>query len=387
MSDFLRENPIGDTDSYKTSHYLQYPPGMSGMFSYLESRGGEFDRTVFFGLQYIIKRFLQALVETADIDEMETFCKLHQVPFPRKGMERVRDLGYFPVCIRAVREGTVVPVQNVLMSVESTDPETFWIVGWLETILMRIWYPITVATLSWHCKKDILGFLVRSADEPMSEIDYKLHDFGSRGSSSSETALIGGMAHCANFKGSDNILAVRGANFYYRNEMAATSIPAAEHSTITSWGRENEIDAYRNMIAQFAKPGKMLAVVSDSYDLYNVVENVWGELLRESVESSGAKLVMRPDSGVPVIVVPKYLRLLDSKIPFALNTKGYKILPPYYGLLQGDGVNHRAPRTRESVGRFTRTRPQATRGRSSGLRTRTRISSCTSSTARGNSLS
>lgn len=338
----LRENPILDTDGYKPSHYLQFPPGMTGMFSYLESRGGPFDQTVFFGLQYLIRRYLQAEVTKNDIDEAELFCKSYGVPFPRKGWEKVRDLGYLPLRIRAVREGTVVPTHNVLMTVESTDPETYWLVGWFETMIMRLWYPITVATLSWHCKASILRHLQKSADDPLAEIDWKLHDFGARGVSSRETAGIGGMSHLVNFKGSDTIEGIRYAEHYYGTpeKMPSGSIPAAEHSTITSWGREREVDAYRNMIRQFGKPGALVACVSDSYNLWDVVTNVWGGVLHEEVKRSGAKLVIRPDSGVPASVVRMVQEQLEKSIgPFQRNTKGFKVLPPYYGIIQGDGIN------------------------------------------------
>lgn len=337
----LPENPILDTDGYKTSHYLQYPPGMTAMFGYLESRGGKFEQTVFFGLQYVIIAFLQVVVSTKNIDDAEAFCKRYGVPFPRKGWERIRDLGYFPVRIKAVREGTVIPVHNVLMTVESTDPDTFWVVGWLETILMRLWYPITVATLSWYCKKTIFQHLLRTSDDAFAEIDWKLHDFGSRGASSRETAAVGGMAHLANFRGSDTMIGIHFANHFYGTPegMASGSIPAMEHSTVTSWGREHEIDAYRNMLRQFAKPGALIACVSDSYNLYNAVENFWGDQLLDEVQKSGAKIVIRPDSGVPSEVVLTCLQLLDKKLGLKKNSKGYKVLPPYYGIIQGDGID------------------------------------------------
>lgn len=338
----LRENPILDTDGYKPSHFLQYPLGMTGMFSYLESRGGAFDQTVFFGLQYLIRRYLQAPISTSDIDEAEAFCESYGVPFPRKGWEKIRDLGYIPMRIRAVREGSLIPTHNVLMTVESTDPDVFWIVGWFETMLVRMWYPITVATLSWHCKATILEHLKKSADDPLAEIDWKLHDFGSRGVSSRETAGIGGMSHLVNFKGSDTIEGIRYAEHYYGtpDHMPSGSIPAAEHSTITSWGREREVDAYRNMIRQFGKPGALVACVSDSYNLWSVVEDVWGGVLHDEVKRSGAKLVIRPDSGVPAEVVRQVQRRLEGKLgEFSKNKKGYKLLPPYYGIIQGDGIN------------------------------------------------
>jgi nicotinamide phosphoribosyltransferase len=185
----------------------------------------------------------------------------------------------------------------------------------------------------------ILDHLRKSSDNPEAEIDFKLHDFGARGVSSRESAGIGGMSHLVNFKGSDTVEGIRFANHYYKSEMAAFSIPAAEHSTITSWGREHEVDAYRNMLTQFAKPGKIVACVSDSYDLYNVVENVWGGSLHEEVKNSGATLVIRPDSGNPPEVVLNVLKILDRKVGMTMNSTGFKVLPSYYRVIQGDGVN------------------------------------------------
>jgi nicotinamide phosphoribosyltransferase len=126
--------------------------------------------------------------------------------------------------------------------------------------------------------------------------------------------------------------------------MAAFSIPAAEHSTITSWGRDGEIDAYRNMVRQFAKPGKIVACVSDSYDIFNAVENFWGDTLRDEVKESGATLVIRPDSGYPAHVVLMCLQALERKVGMTQNMRGYKVLPNYFRIIQGDGVNEESIR-------------------------------------------
>jgi nicotinamide phosphoribosyltransferase len=166
-----------------------------------------------------------------------------------------------------------------------------------------------------------------------------LHDFGSRGVSSRESAGIGGMAHLVNFKGSDTLAGVMFANHYYHHPMAAFSIPASEHSTITMWGRDREFLAYQNMVKQFCKPGKIVACVSDSYDLWNVLENIWGGDLRDEIKESGGTLVVRPDSGDPAEVVLKTLQILERKVGMAKNLKGYKVLPPYLRVIQGDGVN------------------------------------------------
>jgi nicotinamide phosphoribosyltransferase len=338
----LARNLILDTDSYKSSHWLQYPPDTTGMYSYFESRGGRYGSTVFFGLQYLLREYLSGVVVTmADVDEAERFMGLHGEPFNRPAWVRLVEKhgGRLPIRIRAVAEGTVVPTHNILMSAESTDPELFWIVSWLETILVRLWYPITVATQSFYIKKDILDALTTSADDPLAELPFKLHDFGSRGVSSRESAGIGGMSHLVNFQGSDTVEGVRFANHYYDHPMAGFSIPAAEHSTITMWGRAREIEAYRNMVQQFAKPGKTVACVSDSFDIYNVVESFWGDDLRDDVRDSGGTLVIRPDSGSPVEVILKCLDILERKIGMSKNTKGYKVLPKYFRLIQGDGVD------------------------------------------------
>ncbi len=311
----MRQNLILDTDSYKASHYLQYPPGTTGMFSYIESRGGRYERTVFFGLQYLVQEYLTRPIEPWMVDEAEVFFQTHGVPFNAQGWRYIaQDLGgRLPIKIRAVAEGTVIPTQNVLITLEATDPATFWLVSWLETMLLRVWYPITVATQSWHLRQILQGYLEKTAADPQAEIGFKLHDFGSRGVSSAETAGIGGMAHLVNFQGSDTVLGVRFANYYYRHPMAAYSVPAAEHSTITSWGKDREVLAYQNMLQHFAQPGRVLAVVSDSYDLWYAAETLWGDQLRQQVIDSGATIVIRPDSGDPPTVVLKLLEILAAR--------------------------------------------------------------------------
>lgn len=294
-------NLILDTDSYKSSHFLQYPPGTTRLFSYLESRGGRYPVTRFFGLQYILSRYLTRRVTMEMVEEARAVIEAHGEPFPYEGWRRVVEVhgGKLPLEIRAVPEGTLVPIHNVLMSCTNTDPELPWLPGWFETMLMRVWYPTTVCTQSWHIREIIRQALEDTSDRAAEELPFKLHDFGSRGVSSRESAGIGGLAHLVNFQGSDTLEALRVGRNYYGAELAGFSIPAAEHSTITSWGKEHEVDAYRNMVRQFGKPGKVYAVVSDSYDLKHAINVHWGETLRKEVEESGGTLVVRPDSGDP----------------------------------------------------------------------------------------
>lgn len=336
----MKSNLLLNTDSYKASMFVQYPENTETVFSYIESRGGKYNELVFFGLQAFIKEYLTDPITMADIDEAEEIWTAHGEPFNREGWEYiVKELGAkLPIRIKAAPEGTVIPVHNAMVTVENTDPKCFWLTTYLETALLRaIWYPTTVATNSREIKKIIRKFMVATGAD-LGGLDFKLHDFGARGVSSNESAMIGGMAHLINFKGTDTIAAVVGAKRFYNEPMAAFSIPAAEHSTITSWGRENEVKAYANMLKQFAKPGSLVAVVSDSYDIFNAVENLWGGELRDQVIESGATLVVRPDSGDPVEVVTKVAKLLDAKFGSVTNAKGYKLLKNVR-IIQGDGIN------------------------------------------------
>jgi nicotinamide phosphoribosyltransferase len=335
----MKTNLLLNTDSYKASMYLQYPPGTTSVFSYIESRGGRYPATVFFGLQAFIKEYLTTPITQEDIDEADEIWTAHGEPFNRAGWEYILKTydGYLPVTIRAAPEGSVIPTGNVLVTIESKDPECFWLTTFLETALLRaVWYPTTVATNSREIKKVIRRYLEDTGD--VSGLPFKLHDFGARGVSSNESAMLGGMAHLVNFMGTDTIAGVVGARRYYNEPIAGFSIPAAEHSTITSWGRDNEVEAYRNMLTQFAKPGALLAVVSDSYDIYNAVENLWGGVLREQVVESGATVVVRPDSGDPVEVVTRVTKLLAEKFGTTVNDKGYRVLNNVR-VIQGDGID------------------------------------------------
>jgi nicotinamide phosphoribosyltransferase len=322
------------------SHAKQYPPGTQNVYSYFESRGGEFSETVFFGLQYFLKRYLEGVVVTKEkITEAEELYAAHLQPglFNKEGWMYIVEKhgGRLPVSIRAIAEGSVIPNKNVLMTIENTDPNCYWLTNYLETLLVQTWYPSTVATISHHMKKIIQAALEKSGDPSL--ISFKLHDFGCRGVSSMESAATGGAAHLVNFMGTDTVPALQLLKKYYGAPMAGFSIPAAEHSTITSWGKEHEVDAYRNMLTQF--PKGLVAVVSDSYDIYNAVSKLWGNELKSQVLKRDGTLVIRPDSGDPCKVVPELLNLLGKKFDYATNEKGYKVLTDKVRLIQGDGID------------------------------------------------
>lgn len=334
------DNIILDTDSYKSSHHLQYPSGLTRLFSYLESRGGRYPVVRFFGLQYILDKYLTRQVTAEMVAEAQEVIEAHGEPFPYDAWMRVVNVhgGKLPLEVRAVPEGSNVPIHNVMMSCSNTDPQLPWLVGWFETCLMRVWYPTTVATQSWHIREMIREALEKTSDRAAEELPFKLHDFGSRGVSSRESAGLGGLAHLTNFLGTDTLEALRIARNHYGANIAGYSIPAAEHSTITSWGKAEEVAAYRNMVEKFGKPGAIYAVVSDSYDLKHAINVHWGETLKQQVIDSGATLVVRPDSGDPAAMVRMAVKALAAKFGTTVNNKGYQVLK-HVRVIQGDGIN------------------------------------------------
>ncbi|QGM44474.1 nicotinate phosphoribosyltransferase [Methylocystis heyeri] len=338
------DNLILDVDSYKASHYLQYPPGAEYVSSYIESRGGAWPETLFFGLQIYLKNVLTKPISRSDIDEAEAVFRLHGEPFNREGWEHILKAhkGFMPVRIQAVREGIVLPTRNALVQIVNTDPEIPWIVSYLETALLRaVWYPTTVATRSLMIKKLISTALEETSDDPAGQLAFKLHDFGARGVSSKESAGIGSVAHLVNFRGTDTISALLTAQRFYDAPMAGLSIPASEHSTMTAWGQDGETSAYANMLRRFGGPGKTFAVVSDSYDVYRAVADIWGGTLKSEVETMGGTLVVRPDSGDPTVVPVNVIEILAEKFGSRINGKGFRVLPDCIRVIQGDGVNER----------------------------------------------
>lgn len=338
----INTNPILLTDSYKASHYNQYPPDTQGLFFYIEARkGGLYPETLFFGLQIFLKEYMTKKVTLENIEDAKEFFEAHGEPFNEEGWRYIVENynGYLPVTIKAVPEGSLIPEGNALVTVECEDPNCFWTASYIETMLLRsVWYPCTVATNSYNCKKVIKEYLDLTSDNPEEGLPFKLHDFGARGVSSHESACLGGAAHLVNFMGSDTIEGILTANKYYNCPMSGFSIPAAEHSTITAWGKDRELEAYRNMLVQYAKPGKILACVSDSYDIYRVCEEFWGGELKQMIIDSGATLVVRPDSGDPQWSVLHVTETLGKKFGYTLNNKGFKILN-YVKVIQGDGIN------------------------------------------------
>lgn len=335
-------NLILATDSYKHSHFLQYPPEARAISAYIEARPNDFaDEILFMGLQPYLLDYLARPITQADINEAEAICTAHGVPFNREGWQIILDEhgGFLPIEIRALPEGIIVPTGVPLLQVETTDPRLPWLATFIETALLRaIWYPTTVATLSRQCRLIIRAGLETTSEDVEGQLPFKLHDFGARGTSSGESAGLGGMAHLVNFMGTDTMESLIAARRYYGADMAGFSIPAAEHSTMTSWGRAREEAAYANMLDAFDGKGKLVAVVSDSYDLDAALTGIWGGSLRNKVQARKGTLVVRPDSGDPVETPVRAVKALWEAFGGTVNAKGYRLLDPHVRVIQGDGM-------------------------------------------------
>lgn len=371
-------NSLLKTDSYKAPHWLGYPPGTETIFAYIEARGtdhaasthmdvlrtafvknpelkelckqaikehyAKYTFTQFFGLQMYLKEYLLKGFTEDDVLEADEVWTKHGVPFNKEGWLRCLDRhgGAFPVQVSAVAEGLQIPFSNILVSIENTDTDFPFVPGYLEPSLLRgVWYPSTVSTISKVIKNVIKEYMEATCDN-LDGLPFKLHGFGARGVSSGESAGLGDAGHLVNFRGTDVIEGVMNARKYYHChcDMAAYSIPASEHSTMTSWGgRDGELHAIHNMLVQFAKPGKMVAIVSDSYDLQNAVNMYFCHILKDQILASGAKVVVRPDSGDPPEVVLITVASLGKGYGTNTNTKNYKDLHPAVGVIQGDGIS------------------------------------------------
>jgi len=341
-----RENLILLADAYKYAHHKFYYPGTTQIYSYLESRGGMFNETIFFGLQYFLKEYLQGpAFSQQDLDEADGF--LQQVfgrndVFDKSKFQYILDKynGRLPVKIKAVAEGTAVPTGNVLMTIENTDPECYWLTNFLETLLMQVWYPCTVATLSNQIRKVITQYYHETAsDGAEAGIGFVLNDFGFRGVSSVESAKIGGAAHLLSFSGSDNLAGSGMAiNYYDAEKVYGLSVPATEHSICTLLGREGELEIFKHVLRTF--PTGTIACVSDSFNIFKACEEYWGTELRDEILNRKGTLVIRPDSGDPIMTLLEIFEILFTKFGFTENTKGYKVLPQQVRVIQGDGVNY-----------------------------------------------
>lgn len=335
----MKENLVMLSDSYKYSHFNQYPKDTETVFSYLEARSDKtYPSTCFFGLQYLLKQYLANPISESDVLDAQRYAEFHGEPFNNEGWAYIlkEKNGFLPLKISSVKEGTIVPNRNVLMTIENTDPKCFWLTNWAETLLMKVWYTTTIATKAYHCRKAMEYYWEKSSDNP-DGILFAYHNFGDRGSSSVEAASIGGVAHLTQFNGTDNFNAVRYSELFY-NEKFGFSIPASEHSTVTSWGKDKEYEMIANYLESF-KDSPIIACVLDSFDIFKAVNFVTTGDMKTKIESKDYPVfVIRPDSGNPLQIMDRIINIMEENgVGYTVNKKGYKLFNKYR-IIWGDGI-------------------------------------------------
>lgn len=352
MIDHLPTNPLLCTDVYKMGHMEFYPEKTTKIYSYLLARSDKkMPTTTFYGLQY----YLQMLQIRPTQGMVHEFLEYRQsilgTPTPKdvvQKLEALVELGYFPLRIKAIPEGTEIPVRNVLMTIENTVPGFHWVVGFFESLLLKVWNTCTVASYSKKLAALCRRFALETCDE-FGHLPFQVHDFGYRGCSSEETAALSGSAHLIHFRGTDTIPAIKLVRQVYGcTPPVGLSVPATEHSVMCAFGKENEFQAFERMLD--LNPAGIVSIVSDTYDLWNVLTN-FAEKLKPRILDRDGKVVFRPDSGDPTKIIcgdgdaatgsnewMGAIRLLDKTFGSKKNSKGYRVLNPKVGLIYGDGM-------------------------------------------------
>ena len=339
----MRKNLAIDTDAYKNHHYAAIHPELTFQSTYGECRiGSKYSETCFVGLDAIIKDNFLNCITLTDIEEArELFILTNGYDnFDVETWKKVVKLGYLPFEIKAVPEGTVVGVNNVLFTTNSTKPWFAKTLNSLESLMMQFWYPTTVSTRSMNIKIGLLPIIEKSGS--IENLPYMVNDFGLRGATSYDAAILGGIGHLVHFRGSDNLPASRMINDYYGLLGRAQSIFGTEHSVALSFGPgQGELDYVNHCLDVMEKfPNFPMAMVTDTYDHVNFLTNVIGNSkITERIKNRVGRVVLRPDSGDPKVIVQQTIEILASIFGFHTNDKQYYVLNHNVGVIQGDGMN------------------------------------------------
>lgn len=345
------------TDVYKMGHLEQTCPGTNKVYSYYCNRTDQyFEEHIFFGLQYYLKKYLTKEI-TVEMG-VEFLKRQEQVlgrPPSAVVVEKINalcELGYLPIEIKSLPEGTSTKKGLPIYTLTNTVDGFGWVVGLVESLILKTWYPSVVATASYKYRKLVNKVFEKAVDGEADFLrDFSVHDFGYRGDQTEEGAGISGAAHLLNFIGSDTVIAYSFLEDYYNvkdGETVMASVPASEHSVACSFGKEGELDYFKNMFKVY--PEGIISIVSDQYDVYKVFTE-YLEILKDTILERDGKTVFRPDSGNQEHIIcgdPEAeegsnewlgcIRLLDKAFGHTINSKGYKVLNPKVGLIYGDGM-------------------------------------------------
>jgi nicotinamide phosphoribosyltransferase len=367
-------NPLMSIDFYKADHRRQYPEGTEYVYSNFTPRSSRLakmlsgfdDRIVFLGLQVYIKRVLMRQWQTAFFDQpKEKVLSKYQRRMDSalgegavtvEHIAALHDLGYLPIRIKALEEGSRVNMKVPVFTVINTLPEFFWLTNYLETsISAEVWKPCTTATIAYEYKRLLTDF-AQQTGAPLDFIPLQAHDFSFRGMSGSEDAAISGMGHLTSFIGTDSVAAIDFAEEYYDAAgVVGVSVPATEHSVMCMGTKESEIATFKRLINDLYPRG-VVSIVSDTWDFWKVITEYTVLLKQDILERQPnalglSKVVFRPDSGDPVKVIcgdpdaaigsPQYKGAVECLWDIFGGTetaKGYKLLSDRVGLIYGDSI-------------------------------------------------
>lgn len=369
----MKMNPILAIDGYKVSHRVQYPQGTTKVYSNFTPRSDRFfqspladGKLVFFGLQGFLQWFLVDMFNEAFFGrpQDEVVREYKQVMDGYLGpdavtVDHIRDLhqlGYLPLHIKALDEGSKVPMKVPVLTITNTRPEFFWLVNYLETVLSaELWKASTNATIAHHYRKICARWAEKTCSDD-SHLDFQCHDFSFRGMSGLQDTAQSGCGHLLSFRGTDSIPSLLYARDYYtdgEDAFIGATIPATEHSVMCMGQRESEIETFRRLIADLYPQG-FVSIVSDTWDYWRVLTEYTRELKATIMQREG-RVVFRPDSGDPVAILcgtgadsdkradrtPEEkgsVEVLWEIFGGTVNDKGYRVLDPHVGLIYGDSI-------------------------------------------------
>ena len=312
---------INATDGYKLGHHRMYPEGTEVVYSNWTPRSNKYfpeatEGSVVFGIQYLVKKYLIdefnknffGLSKEKAVEmfyrRVNNFVGIESVGY--KHIEALYDLGYLPIRIKALPEGSVCPIRVPMMTITNTKPEFFWLTNYLETLIScTLWMPCTSATRARLYKKELKRHAIHTGFPEDINLDFLCHDFSMRGMAGLEAAIISGMAHMTSFVGSETIPAIAALEEYYGansdNELIAATVPATEHSVMCAGGEGDELQTFKRLINELY-PSGFVSIVSDTWDFWNVIENFLPKLKKDIMVRDG-RVVIRPDSGDPVDII------------------------------------------------------------------------------------
>jgi nicotinamide phosphoribosyltransferase len=360
-------NPLFLTDGYKTGHHQQYPKGTTLVYSNFTPRSNKYapkgcDQLVSFGQQMVMQQIHEAFQKDFFSKPKDEVCGEMKrelsmylgTDYDVAHFEALHDLGYLPIAVKALPEGTLVPIKVPVLTIYNTHPDFYWVTNYLETILSNLlWKPMTSATIAHTYRKVLTKWQEKTDAERGWFIDWQGHDFSMRGMDSVEAVISSGLGHLTSFLGSDSLPTIYGARkFYGATDVVCGSVNATEHSVMCAGSKEDEVGTFRRLLETY--PTGILSVVSDTWDLWKVcTEHI--VTLKEEILARDGKLVIRPDSGDPVDILcglqtpmseyglkdAKYkgvIELLWDVFGGTINEQGYKVLDSHIGAIYGDSI-------------------------------------------------